>query len=215
MRQFSALTSSLMGSGTRRSASASDEGVAVKPPSPREDDASRLNRVFSSLAGSDAAETLGTTGVLALFEKELGVDPETDIEALVILDVFATESLMDVTRDEFVHGMRQLQIKDLASLKQALPRLTEQRVHSASEFKRFYAATYHRAKAPRSKVVAKEICVGLWPILLNTDAKRSRHADAFVKYVNSRDDIRFISADLWVRPRCCCCCYGRACMVHG
>jgi len=157
--------------------------------------------VFSGLAGSEAAETLGTTGVLALFEKELGVDPETDIEALVVLDAFSTASLMDVTRDEFVRGMRRLQIKDLASLKQALPRLTDQSVHSASEFKRFYVATYHRAKAPGSKVVAKELCVGLWPILLNTDAKRARHVDAFVAYVNKREDLGFISADLWVRRR--------------
>jgi len=85
----------------------------------------------------------------------------------------------------------------LPSLKAALPRLTEAVLNDSSEFKRFYRGIYQKAKAPGSKVIAKDLALGLLPVLMKTDPQRARHVDAFCEFLASRDDVKFISQDLW------------------
>jgi DCN1-like protein 1/2 len=90
-------------------------------------------------------------------------------------------------------------VRDFASLKQRIPELTDRIVEDDDEFKRFYRAVYQKAKAsPQAKVIAKEMAVGLWPILMATADTRKRHVDAFCEFVNSRTDVKFISLDLWL-----------------
>jgi hypothetical protein len=119
----------------------------------------RLERMFANLAGTPDAEVLGPDGVIRLMEAELEVNPETDVEALVILDLFDTQSLLDISRQEFTAGMRKLQVREFAALKQMLPQLTEDILTNPPEFKRFFRGVFQRARSGSTKVIPKELAM--------------------------------------------------------
>jgi len=147
----------------------------------------------------DENPRLGAEG-LGSFIESLGVNPETDVEALVVLYKCGARSMYDLTRDEFVRGMMAVGASSVAELKAKLPRVAKEVLSTAAEFRPFYQFVFLCAREGQARIIPKELAVGLWPIVLKTgdsDATRARHVDKFCEWLTKTPHVRQITRDQW------------------
>ena len=170
----------------------------------------RLGRVFDSLRGagssgssdpsdSEEASPLGPERLGALIES-LGVNPETDVEALVVLYKCGARSMYELTREEFVRGMMAMGASSVPELKERLPRVAREVLSTSAEFRPFYQFVFLCAREGQARIVPKELAVGLWPIVLKTgdaEPSRARHVDQFCAWLARTPSVKQITRDQW------------------
>lgn len=197
------------GSGNGNAAATTASSSSSPNASQAESVQSRIGRVFDALRaeaweGEDAAsaptaDRFGPQGVGHFIER-LGLDPETDVEALVVLFKCKAKSMYDLTRDEFVHGLMEVGVASVEDLKAMLPEVAEEVLGDAAEFKAFYKYVFQSARDGQARVIPKELAIGLWPIVLRTghsEEERSKHVDPFCAWLAANAQVKQINADQW------------------
>jgi hypothetical protein len=157
----------------------------------------RIEAVFDSLSGQKGSETLGGTGLVALVHG-LGMS-ETDIGMLIFLYRCECASLIDITRQEFIRGMKTFSVLDLMALKKKLPLVSEEIIGDPKEFANFFKYVFQACREGTIKTIPKESALFLLPICLSESGpKYRRYLGFFLEFLEGQEGIKNIKSDEWM-----------------
>jgi len=123
----------------------------------------------------------------------LEVDPE-DISMLLLAWHLRVESMGYFTEDEFINGMKKLQIDSLSKIKAELNKMKADFLTNDTTFKEVYKYTFKFAKEPEAKVLDIGLASALISLLM---VSRYPQTSTFCTWLKEQSGIHMMSFDQW------------------
>ena len=153
----------------------------------------KLNALFDSFADPEDPESMDLEGIGRICE-EMGVDPNTDVLALVVpWKLGAVKRPGCLAREEFVAGMKKLKKDTVNGLKGLLPSF-DTGFLERDEFRDFYKFAFRFSLEGTKRTLEKELVMDLLPIVV--DANRAPHLPHFLLFLEACEH-KVITLDQW------------------
>ena len=136
---------------------------------------------------------------LLKFVSDLGIEPD-DIVLLVLCEHMECETGGEITWVEFERGMKKLHCKSTKDLQSRLDGLRST-LALPEQFDATYRFAFKLNLEPNKKILAKDVAVALWELLLPNKFDLLKQ---WVEFVESRDDIKWISKDVFCKCKTKC-----------
>jgi hypothetical protein len=150
-------------------------------------------KLFDKYADENDPESMSIEGI-GKFCEELGIDPCTDVRALVIPWRLGAKSRPGyISREEFENSMRQNKLTTIESIKNIVPAL-DPGFLERDEFHDFYKFAFKFSLEGTKRILDKELVMELLPIIL--DDARAPHLKSFIKFLGS-SEYKVITKDQW------------------
>ncbi|OQR95643.1 hypothetical protein THRCLA_07698 [Thraustotheca clavata] len=152
-----------------------------------------LEKIFHNYEDLENAGFMSEDGILALCD-HIGVDAQDPVMLALSLHMKA-QSMSELSREEFITGMKTLECHTIEQLKAKMPSLSKKYENDASFFAHVYAFSYGFAKEKDQKSLGVETALALWELLL---VKRFPLLNDWVDYVKNHHK-NAISKDVWTQ----------------
>lgn len=160
-----------------------------------EPDDSQLNELFNNFTDEEEDTEVMTMEGIAKMCEQLDLDPTSDVRVLVLCwRLNATAKPGQVTRSEFVAGMKSMRVSTMAELKGRVPSFDTGFLEK-SEFREFYRFCFTFSREGTHKTIEKELAVALLQMVLDTT--RAPHLDYFLDFLNQNTQHTRITMDQW------------------
>ena len=136
---------------------------------------------------------------LLKFVSDLGIEPD-DIVLLVLCEHMECSAGGEITWVEFERGMKKLHCKSMKDLQSRLDGLRST-LALPEQFDATYRFAFKLNLEPNKKILAKDVAVALWELLL---PNKFDLLEQWVEFVESRDDIKWISKDVFCKCKTKC-----------
>mmetsp|Transcript_114403 Transcript_114403/g.158854 ORF Transcript_114403/g.158854 Transcript_114403/m.158854 type:complete len:159 (+) Transcript_114403:259-735(+) len=129
------------------------------------------------------------------FFKELGVNSETDIVAILASKYMNAASMGEYSEQEFMNGCESLGVSNLKEWHAvALPRLRKE-LDNPEEFLALYKYLHGFAAEKGFKNVDVDTAIALWELMLSKNCKFINEWFAFLK--SDKSELQVITKDTW------------------
>ncbi|KAI5659053.1 hypothetical protein M9H77_27846 [Catharanthus roseus] len=165
--------------------------AASKKPLSKVDE--RIIGIFHNYANK-SLEMIDPEGIEALCS-DLGVD-HTDVRILMFAWKLKAERQGYFTQDEWLRGLKALQVDTINKLKKALPNL-EKEVWKPENFEDFYfyAFRYCLTEDKQKCIDIESVCLLIELVL---GSKYKLLVESFTEYLKSQSDYKAINKDQWI-----------------
>eukprot|EP01031_Cornospumella_fuschlensis_P037700 gene37700-45801_t len=143
-------------------------------------DVQAIEKFFSELADPEDPDVISMEGIGKLCDM-LGIDASTDVRSLIIVwKLKAVAKPGQISKDEFVQGLRALGVADLQGLQSLLPSFDPGFLERPA-FRDFYRFVFQFSREGTHKTLERDLVVGLLPIVL--DENRAPHLPHFLAFL--------------------------------
>ncbi|KAG2177021.1 hypothetical protein INT43_007675 [Umbelopsis isabellina] len=97
------------------------------------------------------------------------------------------------TKEEWMKGMRNLNVTDTDELKSKMPEL-EESLNDEKQFREFYTFTFPFAKTKTQKSMDVDMALVLWEMILK---ERYEHVPLFMDFIRKQSPVKVINKDQW------------------
>jgi len=164
------------------------------PPEPGQKiDVGAIDGYFNSYRGQgEDSNVIGQNDLMRFFQ-DLGLSPD-DILTLAFSWKCQCKNIGEITKDEFLGGMKGMKITTKAEVKAYLPKLKGE-LNTERTFKEFYAwlFDYMKGDNPQKKVIELDFAIALWEMTLKD---KFVLYDTWIKFLKEEHK-KPISRDTW------------------
>ncbi|KAI8996074.1 Cullin binding-domain-containing protein [Gaertneriomyces semiglobifer] len=128
------------------------------------------------------------------FCEDLGISLES-IEILIVARKLNAKNMGFFTKDEWLDGMRRMEVDSTEKLKMRLPEL-RLAYEKPAEFRDLYMFAFDFAKENDArKYLSLELATGLWNLLMPPD--KHAHVSKFLTFLSEEKPVQAINKDQW------------------
>ncbi|KAG0055944.1 DCN1-like protein 5 [Gryganskiella cystojenkinii] len=157
-------------------------------------DAGRCAKWFGTFTGLEeddlGSELIGPAGISKLCE-DIGVSLEA-IDMLVLAYHLKADTMPIFTKDEWIKGMKSLEVDSTIKLKAVMPRLVA-KLKNPQDFKEFYRYIFMFVKSSEQKCMDIETACSM----LETVMAGRPHVKSFVAFLQTKKPVKVINKDQW------------------
>mmetsp|Transcript_10112 Transcript_10112/g.10200 ORF Transcript_10112/g.10200 Transcript_10112/m.10200 type:complete len:224 (-) Transcript_10112:633-1304(-) len=153
---------------------------------------------YRTYSDPDDPDCMTMEGIGKLCE-DLGIDPQSDVRILVLLwRLGAVSTPGQISKEEFMTGMRAMGLSNLEGIRSALPSLDPGFLEH-SKFKDFFHWVFQFSREGTNKTIEKEIVLEMLQIVLSGGMNRAPHLELFLEFMNApiTEKHKRITADQW------------------
>jgi len=123
-------------------------------------------------------------------------DLELSLESIVVILIawkLDATTMGYFTKEEWLNGMKNLDVDSNSKLKAKIPKL-EEALGNLDQFKELYRYAFNFAKNQGQKCMDVQIALGMWQLLLGN---RFAHAESFLEFLRDKEPVKVINKDQW------------------
>eukprot|EP00800_Vazella_pourtalesii_P009509 TRINITY_DN238_c0_g1_i1.p1 TRINITY_DN238_c0_g1~~TRINITY_DN238_c0_g1_i1.p1 ORF type:complete len:280 (+),score=58.59 TRINITY_DN238_c0_g1_i1:105-944(+) len=133
-------------------------------------------------------------GGVERFCNDLKVDP-TDFIVLAIAWKFQADRMCMFTREQFMNGCSELNVKNLREFRKALPGLKAE-VCEKANFKKLYYFTFQFGLEQGQRILPIEMAIPMWECVFQGAPSKPKHLDDWIGFLKD-SGAKVISKDTW------------------
>ncbi|RCH94403.1 hypothetical protein CU097_014076, partial [Rhizopus azygosporus] len=147
---------------------------------------------YDKYKDSDNSDIMGPDGCQAFFS-DIGVSLES-ITPLIIAWKMNCSRMGYITKNEWQHGMKALNVENESKLKVALSTAEQCIEKHDKEFEGLYNFCYPYAKSENQKSMDVEVAIALWQVLL---VNKYPIVKSFIQFLQEKKPVKVINKDQW------------------